>query len=74
MKTQTAAHTVTLEPNDARYLASLCGQFDAHLRQIEQRLNIEIHSRGNVFALYGNADNTAAAGDLLRSLYREASS
>ncbi|MDM3872478.1 PhoH family protein [Porticoccus sp. W117] len=74
MNTQTAAHTVTLEPNDARHLASLCGQFDAHLRQIEQRLNIEIHGRGNVFALYGTPDSTAAASDLLRTLYEEAAS
>ncbi|UTW44950.1 PhoH family protein [bacterium SCSIO 12696] len=69
-----ATHTITLEPNDARHLASLCGQFDAHLRQIEQRLNIQIHSRGNVFALYGAPDNTEAASELLRTLYQEATS
>ena len=72
MNTQTAPHTVTLEPNDAKRLASLCGQFDEHLRQIEQRLNIEIRSRGNVFALYGESATAAAAGSLLRNLYQEA--
>lgn len=66
-----ATHTITLEPNDARRLASLCGQFDEHLRQIEQRLNIEIRSRGNRFALYGESDTARAAGSLLHSLYRE---
>ncbi|MGS2724434.1 PhoH family protein [Porticoccus sp. GXU_MW_L64] len=74
MNTKSATHTVTLEPNDARHLASLCGQFDAHLRQIEQRLNIEIRSRGNVFALQGAPQSTAAASNLLRNLYREAAS
>ncbi len=72
LKAQAATHTITLEPNDARRLASLCGQFDEHLRQIEQRLNIEIRSRGNVFALYGQPATTRAAGSLLTNLYAEA--
>ncbi|HBX72156.1 MAG TPA: PhoH family protein, partial [Halieaceae bacterium] len=32
--------SLTLEPNDTRHLAMLCGQFDGHLRQIESRLGI----------------------------------
>ena len=71
MKTSLDALTVTLEPNDVRRLAGLCGQFDQHLRQIEQRLHIEIRNRGNVFALYGSDANTQAAGNLLLSLYQE---
>ncbi len=62
---------MTLEPNDARFLANLCGQFDQHLRQIEQRLNVEIRNRGNNFSLLGPADSTRAAGQLLSNLYRE---
>ena len=65
------AHRVTLEPNDARRLADLCGQFDEHLRQIERRLNIEIHNRGNDFSLHGAPASTKAAGQLLRNLYQE---
>jgi len=64
--------TVTLEPNDARRLACLCGQFDEHLRQIEQRLNIQIHNRGNVFAISGDGASAQAAGNLLINLYQEA--
>jgi len=64
--------TVTLEPNDARRLACLCGQFDEHLRQIEQRLDIQIHNRGNVFAISGSGINTQTAGNLLVNLYQEA--
>ncbi|MBB3059305.1 PhoH family protein [Microbulbifer rhizosphaerae] len=71
METHTLAHSITLEPNDARRLASLCGQFDQHLRQIEQRLDIEIRNRGNQFAFYGEPDSARAAGELLSSLYRE---
>ncbi|BFM14891.1 PhoH family protein [Maricurvus nonylphenolicus] len=68
---QPVAHKVTLEPNDTRRLATLCGQFDAHLRQIEDRLKIEIRNRGNHFSLLGTPNSTRAAGRLLESLYRE---
>ncbi len=70
----TASHTLTihLEPNDARRLACLCGQFDAHLRQIERRLHIQIHNRGNVFVISGADRNAEAAGNLLINLYKEA--
>ena len=68
---QQVAHRVTLEPDDARRLASLCGQFDEHLRQIEKRLRIEIRNRGNDFSLHGSPASTRAAGRLLTSLYRE---
>jgi phosphate starvation-inducible PhoH-like protein len=62
---------ITLEPNDNRRLASLCGQFDQHLRQIEQRLEIEVRNRGNRFALVGGRGITAAAAAVLRQLYRD---
>ncbi|SDJ86141.1 PhoH family protein [Microbulbifer yueqingensis] len=71
METHTLAHSITLEPNDARRLANLCGQFDQHLRQIEQRLDIEIRNRGNEFEFYGEPESARAAGELLSSLYRE---
>ncbi|HBQ39805.1 MAG TPA: PhoH family protein, partial [Halieaceae bacterium] len=45
--------SLTLEPNDTRHLAMLCGQFDGHLRQIESRLGIGIAARGNQFLLSG---------------------
>lgn len=68
---QVAAHTITLEPSDARRLATLCGQFNEHLKQIEQRLKIEIRNRGNIFAFYGDLAKTKIAGRLLHTLYRE---
>lgn len=64
-------HSITLEPHDTRRLASLCGQFDENLRQIEQRLDIEIRNRGNAFAFYGDALKAHAASSLLRQLYTE---
>ncbi len=62
---------LTLEPDDSRRLANLCGQFGRHLRQIEQRLNVEIRNRGNEFALVGDTQPTEAAAGLLRHLYQQ---
>ncbi|HAW25657.1 MAG TPA: PhoH family protein, partial [Pseudomonas sp.] len=45
----------TLEPFEANRFANLCGQFDEHLRLIEQRLDLEIRNRGNQFELVGPA-------------------
>jgi phosphate starvation-inducible PhoH-like protein len=67
----TSQDTLSLEPNDARHLAMLCGQLDGHLRQIEQRLGIHITNRGNQFQLTGPAVNIAAGKDLLIHLYAE---
>ncbi len=62
--------STTLEPNNASHLATLCGQFDAHLKQIEQRLNVAIASRGNRFSISGVTEAREAARDLLEALYR----
>ncbi len=67
----TAQVSFTLEPNDARHLAALCGQLDGHLRLLEDRLGITIRNRSNHFTLDGPAEPVAVAQALLRSLYRE---
>ena len=71
LDTQPSAYSITLEPNDARRLASLCGQFDENLRLIEQRLNVEIRSRDNFFAVYGDADDSQHAANIIYNLYQE---
>jgi phosphate starvation-inducible PhoH-like protein len=58
-----------LQPADLRRLASLCGSHDEHLRQIEERLGVEIASRGNVFRISGEPAPTKDAARLIRSLY-----
>ena len=63
----------TLDPADTERLANLGGPFDAHLRQIELRLGVEIANRGNVFRVSGrDARMVAQAERLLRDLYEEA--
>ena len=64
-------YQIILEPNDSLLLASLCGPFDAHLKQIERRLGIIIKNRGNDFQLFGEHKVVNAAGELLNHLYRE---
>ena len=61
----------TLDPNDARHLAVLCGQLDGHLRQIEERLGVSINNRSNHFTVEGGPDVATATVALLRSLYEE---
>jgi len=60
---------LTLEPSDSRRLANLCGLLGQHLRQIEERLEIEIRHRGSEFELTGPATKIRAGAELLRNLY-----
>ncbi len=70
MNTSTHAVDITLEPADNERLAELCGQFDDHLRQLEQRLGVEINSRGNQFRIIGEAGSVEQARQVLQDLYR----
>ncbi len=63
------AREFALDPEDAERLANLAGPFDAHLRQVELRLGVEIANRGNLFRVTG--PTAAAAEKLLRALYEE---
>ncbi len=65
------ARDLNLEPVDNARLAMLCGEFDRHLRQVEQRLGVEINNRGNHFQVIGDARSVDAAATVLTSLYDE---
>ncbi len=60
---------LVLTPEDNERLASLCGQLDEHLRQIERRLGVEISNRGNLFRLIGEPESLHAGEQVLRDLY-----
>lgn len=66
-----ASHQLTLEPADSRRLASLSGQFDDHIRQIENRLDVVIANRGHQFTITGAAQDVEATCALLEHLYGE---
>jgi len=66
-----STHTLdlTLDPDDSRRLANLCGQFNEHIRQIEKLLSLTIRQRGNSFQLSGNKSAVVRGGRLLETLY-----
>jgi len=71
LNTSTDIHRFTLDSFEAARFANLCGQYDEHLRLIEQRLNITLRNRGEQFELLGPRESTRAAEQLIRRLYRE---
>ncbi|MBM6549692.1 PhoH family protein [Marinomonas ostreistagni] len=72
-KQSAISQQIRLEPAEAPALAALCGQFDEHLKQIEQRLNLSISHRGELFEITGeDSERVAATKTLLESIYREA--
>ncbi len=58
-----------LSSADNERLANLCGQFDEHLKQIEQRLGVSISNRGDQFEVVGSDDAVANAQKLIAHLY-----
>jgi len=54
---------------DNRLLAQLCGEFGRHLKQIEDRLKVQIVQRGNSLILVGEAEDRDEAARVLESLY-----
>lgn len=63
--------TLNLEPNDHHRLAALCGPDDTNIRQLEQRLQVDIRNRGNQFQLVGPGPQVSAAQSVLHRLYQE---
>lgn len=61
----------TLTPSDNRRLANLCGQFDEHLRLIEQHLAVQINARGHDFQVIGAPIAAKATNQLIQELYNE---
>ncbi|HTV77025.1 MAG TPA: PhoH family protein [Steroidobacteraceae bacterium] len=57
-----------LEPADNARLANLCGPLDENLRLVEDRLNVEVHRRGDSFRVVGERAPEAEA--TLRELFR----
>ena len=63
------AREFTLDNDDAERLANLAGPIDAHLRQIEARLGIEIANRGPIFRLSGPVEATRRGERVIHLLF-----
>lgn len=60
---------LALLPVDNIRLSELCGQYDEHLVQVEQRLDVEINHRGHYFRIIG--ESAPMARRVLMGLYDE---
>ncbi len=60
---------VSLSPDDHRRMANLCGRLDEHWRPLEDRLEIQLKSRGNHFKLTGSAHAVEIGRRVLEELY-----
>ncbi|HEX3847630.1 MAG TPA: PhoH family protein [Steroidobacteraceae bacterium] len=67
-----AVRDVLLAPADNVRLVELCGPLDAHLRQIEARLGVELRRRGNRFQIVGTSEAARRAESVLLDLYARA--
>jgi len=60
---------LVLKPDDHVRLRRLCGQFDAHIHQIERQLGLRIKNRGNHFQVDGPGEAAATAAKVLEDLF-----
>jgi len=73
MTDQKFSRSLTLLPDNAQRLASLCGHLNEHIQQIEQSLALNIQQRGNVFKLSGSEAAVFNGGQVLEALYEATS-
>ncbi|MCK0127932.1 PhoH family protein [Erythrobacter sp. F6033] len=55
--------------DDQSLLGPLFGEFDANLVQVENRLSVMIHARGDQVVIEGPEDNVARARETLKTMY-----
>jgi len=63
---------ITLLPADNHRLSNFCGELDSHLRQIEQRLQVDIANRSNHFKVSGVDEAVKAACAVIQKLFEMA--
>ncbi len=74
MSIDLSSRDIVLEPADNRRLANLCGQFDEHLRFIEEHLAVTISNRASRFRVSGEPAAVQAAVAVLESLFAQTAS
>jgi len=66
-----ASTELLLDADETQRLVNLNGPFDAHLRQIELRLGIEIRNRGNRYQLVGGRHEIRVGEAVLTQLFNQ---
>jgi phosphate starvation-inducible PhoH-like protein len=67
-----ATRSLSFEPIDNIRLANFVGPMDDHLRQVEQRLGVEIHRRGGQLDIRGEESAVTSAARALNQMYNAA--
>ena len=60
---------ILLEPVDNERLLNLCGPLNNNIKEIEQRFDVEINHRGNLFYFSGDKKNIKIASQAVKNLY-----
>lgn len=68
----TRARRLTVGFKDNEGLRILCGERDANLRWLEQRLGIQVMARGNELHLQGHEDDVTRAAEVLSAAFAKA--
>ena len=71
MNNPTQPVTFLLDPEDNQRLADLCGEHNAHLKQVEEGLGVRISHRGHLFCVDGRDQAVRHAQDVLCALYED---
>jgi len=61
--------TVSMQPDDTRTVAVLCGECNQNLKHIEQQLDVQISNRGGTFSIQGEEGPSEQTASLLQRLY-----
>lgn len=70
-RTARESQTVNVFFEKNQYLPQLYGDQDSHLERLEQLLNVELVSRGNMISITGHKRDIDATEQVLQSLYRQ---
>ncbi|EDM71468.1 PhoH-like protein, partial [Roseobacter sp. AzwK-3b] len=65
-----ALHEAVVEFPDNRLLIDLCGEYDRHLADIEQKMSVQILRRGNQLVVVGAAIAARDTIEVLQALYQ----
>lgn len=71
MNSPTQPVTFLLDPEDNQRLADLCGEHNAHLKQVEEGFGVRISHRGHLFCVDGQDHDIRKAQDVLCALYED---
>lgn len=74
MNDPTQPVTFLLDPEDNQRLADLCGEHNAHLKQVEEGFGVRISHRGHLFCVDGRDRDVRHAQDVLTALYEDTES